>query len=132
MNEHEAERVLPTLITGSDGATVWNKRAWPTEVRGGMVLTPRIDCSSLRLRRSQPDYTADWHVAGDATLIVVQRGVLRIELRDGSTRDFKAGEAFIAADALAEGEAFDPTRHGHRAEVIGDEALEAVHIKLTT
>ena len=95
-----------------------------------MVLSPRIDTSSLRLRRSEPGYFADWHVAGESVLIVIRRGVLQIGLRDGTTRDFAAGDAFIAADRLGEGEAFDPDRHGHTAEVVGDEPLEAVHIKL--
>ena len=131
MSEPHEQRTLPTLITGSDGLTVWSEQTWPTEVRGGMVLTPRIGCASLRLRRSEPGYTAGWHVAGDPTLIVIQGGVLRIALRDGSERGFKAGEAFIAADALKEGEVFDPAMHGHRAEVAGDQPLRAIHIKLS-
>ena len=131
MIDHSDKHTLPTLITGEDGRTVWAQRDWPIEARGGMLLSPRIDCSSLRLRRSEPGYEADWHVAGDPTLIVVQKGTLRIGLRDGTTRDFGPGDAFIAADAVPGGEDFDPDRHGHCAEVVGDAALEAVHIKLT-
>lgn len=109
---------------------MWVQALWPSELRAGMMLSPRIGCTSLRLRQSSPGYFADWHVAGEAVLILVRRGVLRITLRDESARDFAAGDAFIAADRVPEGCAFDEALHGHRAAVVGDEALEAVHIKL--
>ena len=131
MTEKSNQHPLPALITGEDGHTVWSERVWPIETRGGMAISPRIDCSSLRLRTSEPGYTADWHVAGDPTLIVVQAGQLRLSLRDGSERTFSAGEAFIAADNVPEEQVFDDTLHGHRAEVVGHETLHAVHIKLT-
>ena len=35
-----------------------------------------------------------------------------------------------AADSAPDGQDFDPGAHGHRAEVVGDETLEAIHIKL--
>lgn len=121
---------MSALISDAQGVTVWGEHSWPAEPRGGMVLTPRINCSSLRLRRSEPGYRADWHVAGEPVLIVVQRGVLRVIVRDGRARDFGPGDGFIAADAVPAGRAFDAALHGHQAEVIGDTALEAVHIKL--
>ena len=130
MSDHTDKHTLPALITGDDGRTVWAQRDWPIEARGEMLLSPRIGCTSLRLRKSEPGYTADWHVAGDPTLIIVRIGTLRLILRDSTTRDFGPGEAFIAADAVPEGEDFNPVHHGHQAEVVGDAALEAIHIKL--
>lgn len=121
---------LPTLITDEAGGSAFIDAAWPEEVRGGLVLSPRLGASSLRLRRSEPGYAADWHVAGEPVLIVVQSGTLRIGLRGGKHRDFSAGDAFIAADALPEGEPFDPVVHGHTATVVGDAPLQAIHIKL--
>lgn len=122
---------LPTLITDEHGVSVFTTAEWPEEARGGMVLSPRIGASSLRLRTSEPGYFAEWHVAGDEpVLIVVRRGVLRIGLRDRSHRDFSAGDAFVAADSVPDGEAFDADRHGHTASVVSDEPLEALHIKL--
>lgn len=109
---------------------MWVERAWPVESRGGMLLSPRIGCSSLRLRKSEPGYSTDWHVSGEPVLIIVRRGTLRIGLQDGSVKDFAAGDVFIAADRLPPGQCFDPTLHGHRAEVVGGLTLEAVHIKL--
>ncbi|MFI4859253.1 MAG: hypothetical protein ACIAXF_01090 [Phycisphaerales bacterium JB063] len=121
---------LPTLIADEDGVALFTTAQWPEETRGGLVLSPRIGASSLRLRTSEPGYTADWHVAGEPVLIVVRRGTLRIGLRDGTHRDFSAGDAFVAADSVPEGEAFDPATHGHTAQVVGEQTLEAVHIKL--
>ncbi len=130
MPKTDGQQTLPMLITDASGRPAWTEKSWPEEARGGMVLSPRIACSSVRLRRSEPGYRADWHVAGEAVLIVVRSGVLRIGLRDGTSRDFITGDAFIAADALPEGETFDVDVHGHTAEVVGGQALEAVHIKL--
>ena len=131
MADPPPKHALPALITGEDGRTIWAAHDWPVETRGGMLLSPRIGCSSLRLRRSEPGYTADWHVAGDPTLIVIRSGRVRLVLRDGSERVFGAGDAFVAADDVPGTKAFDPGLHGHRAEVVGGEAFEAIHIKLT-
>lgn len=131
MADEPTVHTLPTLVTSDDGTTIWAPRDWPIEARGGMLLSPRIDCSSLRLRKSEPGYTTDWHVAGDPTLIIVRRGQLRLIMRDGSTRTFGPGDAFIAADDVPDGKAFDAELHGHRAEVVGDETLQAIHIKLS-
>lgn len=103
-----------------------------TEVRGGMHLTGRIDAMNFRLRESAPGYETDWHVAGDPTLIAVQKGTIRITLRDGTQKDFTAGDVFIAKDYLPAGEAFDSARHGHKAAVVGDQPFKAIHIKLDT
>jgi hypothetical protein len=130
MHDVENYHRLPVLMTNADGRSCWASVDWPTEQRGGMFLSPRIDCSSLRLRQSKPGYAADWHVAGEPVLIIVQRGTLRIGLHDGEKRDFNEGEAFIAADKLPEGQSFDPERHGHTAKVVSETTLRAVHIKL--
>ena len=121
---------LPVLET-LRGCSTWTTWEWPTEERGGMFISPRIDCSSLRIRQSKPGYFADWHVAGEPVLIIIQQGVLRIGLHDGEKRDFGEGEAFIAADKLPEGESFDPERHGHTAKVVSETTLRAIHIKLS-
>lgn len=131
MSDQSKHHRLPVLITGEDGRTIWSERAWPIESRSGMAISPRIGCSSLRLRTSEPGYTADWHIAGDPTLIVIRSGQLRLTLRDASEQTFGPGDAFIAADDVPDGQSFDAALHGHRAEVVGDETLHAVHIKLT-
>ena len=97
----------------------------------GLFITPRIDALNFRHRMSEPNYFSDWHVAGDATLIIIRTGTLRIGLRNGKYRDFSAGDMFVAKDRLQAGEEFDSEKHGHTAMVIGNEVLTAVHIKLS-
>ena len=94
------------------------------------MLSHRIDAQNFRLRESEPGYETDWHLAGDPTLIIIRQGILRITLRNGSYLDFNAGDLFIAADNLPEDLVFDDKKHGHKAMVMGEETLQAVHIKL--
>ena len=96
----------------------------------GLFITDRMDALNFRHRMSEPGYFSSWHVAGDPTLIIVRSGILRIALRNGDYRDFKAGDIFIAQDRLQENEVFDLNIHGHTAELIGDDVLLALHIKL--
>lgn len=121
---------LAVIQSDAMGVSRWSVRDWPATARGGMLLSPRIATGSMRLRSSEAGYATDWHVSGEPVLIVVCRGVLRIELHEGAARDFEAGEAFIANDRVPSGESFDPQVHGHRAMVVGDQPLEAMHIKL--
>ena len=97
---------------------------------GGMLLTDRIDALNFRLRESEVGYKTEFHVAGDPTLIIIQQGTLRISLQNGESKDFSSGDMFIAKDFLPKHIPFDEAIHGHRAEVIGEQRLKAVHIKL--
>lgn len=125
--------IIPSIITNSNNESIFSSEEHPLHARGAMLLSEQIGALNLRLRTSEAGYHSDWHVAGDPTLIVVQQGILRIILRDHSYRDFAAGDAFVAKDRLQDDKTvFDPTLHGHRAEVIGDEDLLAIHIKLSS
>ncbi len=89
-----------------------------------------MEALNFRHRVSEPGYFSTWHVAGDPTLIIVRTGVLRTTLRNGHYRDFSAGDMFIVKDCLQKNEVFDDQVHGHTAELVGDQPLFAVHIKL--
>ncbi len=93
-------------------------------------LSEQIPALNFRMRSSDTSYASDWHVTGDPTLLVVLHGTVRITLRSGEHKDFSAGGMFIAQDFLDSGVAFDLNLHGHRAEVIGDNDLSALHLKL--
>ncbi len=121
---------LPVITVDEMQRSIFSDAVYPSIIRGGMLLTEQIPAKNLRLRQSAAGYSSDWHVAGDPTLIIIQQGILRIILRDYSYRDFAASTAFIAQDYLPEGIVFDAEWHGHRAEVIGEQALHAIHIKL--
>ena len=121
---------ITTIENQGQGRSVFGEKLLGVEDSAGMWITERQDALNFRHRMSEPGYASDWHVAGDPTLIIIRQGAIRLTLRDGSYRDFKAGDQFIAADHLEKGVGFDDSVHGHRAEVIGDESLHAVHVKL--
>ncbi|WP_445177025.1 hypothetical protein [Psychromonas algicola] len=118
--------------TSSSGCSVFNDQQYSLEDYNGLWITDRMNALNFRHRMSEPGYSSSWHVAGDPTLIIIRAGILRIGLRNGKSRDFKAGDQFIAMDRLQEGETFDDQVHGHTAELIGDQTLFAVHIKLAS
>ena len=120
---------VPVLENLDGGASSFSEENYPLDDFNGMFISPRQEALNFRHRTSEPGYTSDWHVAGDPTLILVRQGTLRIGLRDGSYFDFSAGDLFIARDHV-QGE-FDPSIHGHTAEVIGNDPLLALHLKLS-
>ncbi len=117
--------------TSKTGASIFKDVLYSLEDYNGLFITDRIDALNFRHRVSQPGYFSSWHVAGDPTLIIVRSGTLRIGLRNGEYRDFTAGDMFIAQDYLQIDEVFDDEIHGHTAELVSDQALLAVHIKLS-
>ncbi len=119
-----------TQGTNTTGSSVFKDITYSVDDYNGLFITDRIDALNFRHRMSKPGYFSSWHVAGDATLIIIRSGILRITLRNGDYRDFIAGDMFIAQDHLQENELFDEKIHGHTAELIGDETLLAVHLKL--
>ena len=123
---------IPVLANPQHGPSLFINHSYTLEDHNGLQITPRIDSQNFRHRRSEPGYFSTWHLAGDPTLIIIRKGSLRIGLRDGTHRDFSPGDQFIAQDHLPEGATFDPKIHGHTAQVIGPQTLEAVHLKLTT
>jgi len=116
--------------TGKTGFSIFTDVRYSLADYNGLFITDRMDALNFRHRASEPGYFSRWHVAGDPTLIIIRAGTLRMTLRNGEYRDFSAGDMFIAQDRLQVGELFDDNIHGHTAELIGDETLLAVHIKL--
>lgn len=116
----------------STGKSAFKEMLLSIEDYNGLFITPRISALNLRHRLSKPGYYSDWHMAGDPTLLIIRSGQLRVGLRDGNFRDFTAGDMFVAQDSLQTGEMFDPDIHGHNAQVIGEQNVLAVHIKLAS
>ncbi len=121
---------ITTVEAADNFITKFSETAYPKHDHGGMLLTNRIDALNFRLRESSLGYSTGFHVAGDPTLIIVQQGTLRITLQNDDYKDFGAGTMFIAKDYLPPHIEFDESIHGHKAEVIGEQPLRAVHIKL--
>lgn len=121
---------IPIITVNQDFNSVFSEEIFNQSNKGGMYLTERLNAENFRLRSSLAGYSSDWHVAGDPTLIIVQSGTLRIALHSGHEMDFHSGDMFIAKDYLPESITFNPAVHGHRALVLGNKKLTAVHIKL--
>lgn len=121
---------ITTIITDKNNRSIFDEVTYKKNQRGNMLLSDQIASKNFRLRESPVGYSTDWHLSGDPTLIIIQKGILRIILQNEEYLDFKSGEMFIAADNLSEGISFEKTIHGHKAIVIGNENLVATHIKL--
>jgi hypothetical protein len=122
--------IVTTITTNENGISVFEEVAFDVNQRGGMFLTDQIAAKNFRIRKSNIGYETDFHLAGDATMLIILKGSLKIELQNGDYKLFSAGDYFIAKDNLPENIIFDSKIHGHKASVIGDELLEAIHIKL--
>ena len=122
--------IIPTITTNENRISIFEEIDFSVQQRGGLFLTEQIGSKNFRIRKSDVGYTTDFHLAGDATFIIIQKGNLKIELQNGDFQIFTPGDCFIAQDNLPENIEFDKTIHGHKASVIGNESLQAIHIKL--
>jgi hypothetical protein len=121
---------IPCVTSNGVGVSVFSERNVDLHGSNERMLSEQIPALNFRLRESDASYSSAWHVAGDPTLLVILAGAIRIELRGGEICEFSSGEMFVAEDYLAAGVQFDPDVHGHRAEVVGDESLSVLHMKL--
>ena len=122
--------IATTIATNQSGISVFEEVDFEVHQRGGMFLTEQIASKNFRIRKSDVGYETDFHISGDPTLLIILKGTLKIELQNGEFKTFSAGNFFIAKDNLPENIVFDNKIHGHKASVIGNETLEAIHIKL--
>ena len=122
--------IIPCVLNNGKGISTFSTKEIALHGDPIRMLSEQQHCINFRLRHSASNYSSDWHVAGDSTLLVILKGTVRIELRNGDTKDFSAGELFIAEDYLLPDVDFDNAVHGHRAEVVGDEDLSVLHLKL--
>ena len=122
--------IIPCVVNNGKDISTFSTREITLNGEPFRMLSDQQNCINFRLRHSASNYSSDWHVAGDSTLLVILTGTIRIELRNGNTKDFSAGELFIAEDFLLPNVDFDNAIHGHRAEAVGDEDLSVLHLKL--
>ena len=130
MNTDKTTLSILSIDNNGNEASFFSNREFTLNGSPERFLSEQISAENFRLRTSYAQYSSDFHVAGDPTLILVLTGILRIELRSGKYQDFTAGEMFIANDYLTADVEFNETLHGHRAEVVGTQELKALHLKL--
>ncbi len=121
---------IPCVTSDGQGESYFTKRNVELHGDSNRCLSEQISAVNFRLRKSDSAYSSDYHVAGDPTLLVILSGVVKIELRNGQSQQFSAGEMFIAQDYLVQPDNFDSDIHGHRAEVVGEQELSVLHLKL--
>ena len=121
---------ITIISTDENGISIFSEVDFDVQQRGGLFLSDQIAAKNFRIRKSDVGYTTDFHLSGDATMIVIQKGSLKIELQNGESKIFSDGESFIAKDNLPENIIFDSKLHCHKASVYGNESLQAIHIKL--
>lgn len=93
---------IPVLSNEAGGYSSFEESSFSLDDINGMYISARLDALNFRHRMSEPGYFSDWHLAGDPTLITIRSGTLGIGLRDGSHKDFSAGDLFIANAAANE------------------------------
>ena len=121
--------IIPTITNDGRGVSFFSAREIYLNGDVARQLSDQIGAVNFRLRRSV-GYSAEAHVAGDPTLLIVLSGTMRIELPSGEHRDFSKGDMYIAEDYLTPETAFKRGTHGHSARTVGDESYEALHLKL--
>ncbi|MGS2718293.1 cupin domain-containing protein [Eionea flava] len=123
-------QIITVVTNDGDGLSYFAQREVPLSGSVERLLSDQQQAVNFRWRTSPKNYSAGFHVAGDPTLLIILSGTITIELRDGQSRCFSAGDYFIAQDYLNAGIGFDTNVHGHRAYVQGDTPLSALHLKL--
>lgn len=121
---------IPTVSSDGRGFSLFSSRVVELQGDQQRMLSEQISAVNFRLRSSDASYASGWHVAGDPTLLVILGGTVQLILRNGETREFSAGEMFVAEDYLKDDIEFDPEVHGHRAKVIGGQPISVLHLKL--
>lgn len=125
------QMLVPCVTSDGRGASVFREKTFALSGDESRRLSEQIAALNFRFRISGTDYRSDFHVAGDPTLLLILGGAVELSLANGESRQFNVGDVFIAEDFLAEGVDFIDGYHGHKAEVIGQQQLKALHLKLS-
>lgn len=118
------------LYTDTDGRARFREHALVLgEGTPASRLTALAPSAGWQWRESPPGFESGFHCTGEPQWLVVLQGRMEIGLQDGSTRVFGPGQAFYSNDVLPEGATFDPTVHGHRSRLLGDEPLRTLFVR---
>ena len=119
-----------TLYTAGDGRAKFREEDLPLpEGNPQAMLSALFPSSGYQLRRSPVGFRSDWHCAPAPQWVFILEGEMEIHLRDGSSRLFRPGGHFLAADTVPAGAGFDPKVHGHWSRQAGADALVTLFLK---
>lgn len=128
-NNTQSKINITCVTNDNNGPSYFAEKAVALNGNNQRMLSEQISAVNFRLRSSDQTYASDWHVAGDPTLLIVLSGCVQIELRNGDTKKFTAGQMFIAEDFLNKDYSFND-KNGHRARVLGNNEINVLHLKL--
>ena len=100
-------------------------------VESGVIgfLSNIYGATGYQLRHSPVGYGNTFHSTMEPQWVFVLSGVMQIELRDGTVRDFKAGESFFSADTPPKAD-FPEEVVGHISREVGGEPLRTLFVKV--
>lgn len=128
MNAPEFLQVV--VHTDTDGRARWREAPIAlTEGKPQARLSRLMASAGYQLRHSPVGFASDFHCTENPQWVFILSGRMEIGLQDGSWRSFGPGEHFHSADVLPAGEAFDPTRHGHRSRQAGPDPLVTLFVR---
>jgi hypothetical protein len=96
------------------------------------MLSALFPSPGYQLRASPVGFRSPWHCTPTPQWVFILSGEMEIGLRDGTSRIFRPGEHFVAADLLPAGAGFDPDLHGHWSAQRGPDALVTLFLRTAT
>ena len=118
------------LFTDTDGRAKFREESIPlTEGTPQSMLSTLFPSAGYQLRQSPVGFRSQFHCSVTPQWLFILGGEMEIGLQDGSTRLFKPGEHFHAADLLPAGATFDPAVHGHWSRQVGADPLVTLFVK---
>ena len=117
------------LFTDTDGRAKFREESIPlTEGNPQSMLSKVLPSTGYQLRYSPVGFRSQWHCTPNPQWVFILKGEMEIGVRD-STRVFKPGEHFYAADLLPAGATFDAALHGHWSAQRGKDPLVTLFLK---
>ena len=92
--------MIVRIYTGDDGQSHFEDLDAFTEPVRRIATKPGED---LVFRRSPENSFSDWHNPSRRQYLFVLDGRLEVSVKDGSTRQFKAGDVLLAEDLTGQG-----------------------------
>ena len=118
------------LETGADGCARFREQPIALcEGKPAARLSPLLPSGGLQWRESPVGFRSEFHCTEIPQWLFVLKGAMEIGLQDGSTRVFRAGDAFYSNDTLPAGAVFDAKVHGHWSRQLGETPLVTVFVR---
>ncbi len=118
------------LFTDADGRARFREEVVPLEEGTPQArLSALMPSGGFQLRESPVGFRSAVHCSPRTQWVVILSGAMEIGLLDGTSRVFRPGQHFHAADLLPTGATFDPQVHGHWSAQVGSEPLVTLFVR---